>query len=213
MKTFPDGSKSIANGMSRAILADMRKRVKKEKKGILKLAGDAAEESVMRSPAVISLLSNDPEGLRSVFGLTQQRAARFISTVVEEVKRGLILDVSEPNARGDTVCVLEAQSIIIDRIAASKDAEYVSNPSGSTIYFGHWLLQRGDEAIVTGWSVDSQGRLKGSRSGLSVMTKDGGSFSVPPEFSGRPDDNFVVDLLNDPKFVEQCEQILLSVLL
>ena len=51
-----------------------------------------------------------------------------------------------------------------------------------------WLLKRGDNMIISNYQYNPQTGL--GRSGLGNMV-GGGSFRVPPQFSGTVDDNFI----------------------
>ena len=56
------------------------------------------------------------------------------------------------------------------------------------LHWLQWLLERGDEIIVAGYEFG--GNSGRGRSGLGYMTT-GGSFRVPPQFSGTKDNNFI----------------------
>ena len=70
----------------------------------------------------------------------------------------------------------------------------LSLPEGHVAYgFGdlhwlQWLLERGDQIIVSGYSYNAKSGL--GRSRLGYM-EEGGAFRVPPQFSGTKDNNFI----------------------
>ena len=55
-----------------------------------------------------------------------------------------------------------------------------------------WLLNQGDRIIVVNYSYNPQLGIGRSRLGNMV---ESGSFRVPPQFSGTPDDNFITRAL------------------
>ena len=69
---------------------------------------------------------------------------------------------------------------------------------GHTIYQGgdlhwlDWLLTKGDAIVISNYQYNAQTGL--GRSGLGNMIA-GGSFRVPPQFSGTPDNNFITRAL------------------
>lgn len=74
----------------------------------------------------------------------------------------------------------------------------LSIPEGHVIYENgdlhwlQWLLQRGDEVIVTNYEYNPKSGF--GRSGLGSM-KSGGFFRVPPQYSGTSDNNFITRAL------------------
>lgn len=74
----------------------------------------------------------------------------------------------------------------------------LSLPEGHSIYergdlhWLQWLLQRGDEMIVTNYEYNPKAGV--GRSGLGNM-KAGGFFRVPPQYSGTEENNFVTRAL------------------
>ena len=66
-----------------------------------------------------------------------------------------------------------------------------------------WLLLRGDDEIIVGYDarVVYGQQTRFSRTGLALMmkTKNGQSWSVPPEISGTKDNNFVTEVLENMK--------------
>tara|TARA_R110000868_G_scaffold380675_2_gene646692 strand:+ start:1607 stop:2224 length:618 start_codon:yes stop_codon:yes gene_type:complete len=79
-------------------------------------------------------------------------------------------------------------------IQPSTFANLLTLPAGHTVYSGgdlhwlQWLLTLGDKFIVVGYDYSPESGL--GRTGLGTMEL-GGSFRVPPEFSGTLDDNFI----------------------
>jgi hypothetical protein len=74
----------------------------------------------------------------------------------------------------------------------------LSLPEGHTVYrdlnfsgdlhWLNWLLTRGDEVIIVGYEYNPKNGI--GRSRLGNMVK-GGSFRIPPQFSGTSDNNFI----------------------
>jgi hypothetical protein len=64
--------------------------------------------------------------------------------------------------------------------------------SGGTLHWLDWLLLKGDSIIIIDYQYNPKIGL--GRSNLGNMIA-GGSFRVPPQFSGSEDDNFITRAL------------------
>jgi hypothetical protein len=88
-------------------------------------------------------------------------------------------------------------------------------PQGHSVYYDgdlhwlDWLLNRGDQIIVVGYEYNPQTGL--GRSKLGNM-KTGGSFRVPPEFSGTQENNFVTRALIGASQEKEIAKILEKIL-
>ena len=66
-----------------------------------------------------------------------------------------------------------------------------------------WLINRGDEIIVSQFGFESAGG-KG-RSGGGKMKK-GGSWRISPQYAGTVDDNFITRALQDKSFTDSASK-------
>lgn len=73
-------------------------------------------------------------------------------------------------------------------------ATYPSN--GYTIPWLQWLLEAGTDIVVADYRIE-YGNFPNSRSKMAHMTS-GGSYSIPAQYAGRPNDNFITRALDRP---------------
>lgn len=72
---------------------------------------------------------------------------------------------------------------------------YTSGNTSGVIDWLRWLLLEGSNVIVRSYGFTGN-ETRGSRTGLGVMvSREGGSWRVPPEFAGTASDNFVLRAL------------------
>jgi hypothetical protein len=71
---------------------------------------------------------------------------------------------------------------------------YVSSRGGGIIEWLRWLLLESTQTIVAGYEFDPR---NGGRTGLGIMVKTGGGWSVPPQYAGSATDNFATRSLQD----------------
>jgi hypothetical protein len=63
---------------------------------------------------------------------------------------------------------------------------------GKDVPWLEWLLLAGRAIVVSNWTVINKTNLPSSRTGLALMRESSiNSFSIPPEFAGTEDDNFI----------------------
>lgn len=85
-----------------------------------------------------------------------------------------------------------------DDILAIKGASFLQTYTRNTptvIPWLEWLLTRGYEIVVSDYHVIYK-QSDASRSGGAFMVQTG-SFRIPPQFAGTPDDNFLTRALKD----------------
>ena len=142
---------------------------------------------IRSQPEIISLLSeNDPTSLNSQFGLTPGQGVEVLDDIVEAVIQATKFKVTKVDRKFRGGIEIEIQPTDYNNI--------ISSPNGLVRYpfanlnFLDWLLLKGDTVIVVGHTYTIN---PGSgRSGDGVMVS-GGSWRVPPQFSGTADNNFI----------------------
>ena len=72
-----------------------------------------------------------------------------------------------------------------------------------------WLLKRGDSIIVVNYQYNPQTGIGRSKLGNMV---DGGSFRIPPQFSGTIDDNFITRSFSGPTQEQQLTKLFKDIL-
>jgi hypothetical protein len=180
-----DKLKTIENNINKAIAEEINKRLSQSQISIVKDVKKLIPQWLSSQPEIGALLSETPESLKGQFGIyssTQSIVNRIIFSVVESTSVKFIRYSN--NLRGGFELNFQPKDFI----------NLLSLPEGHTVYNGgdlhwlDWLLLRGDSIIVTNYEYNPQTGIGRSRLGNMVA---GGSFRVPPQYSGTRDDNFI----------------------
>jgi|694.fasta_scaffold02450_4 hypothetical protein len=163
---------------------------------------------ISSQPEMQSLLSSDPLSLVGQFGITISPTA-IVSAIVSSVVNSANILIIPYDKK------LNGGGIELN-IQPDNFANLLGLPQGHSVYqdgnlhWLDWLLNRGDEIIVAGYQYNPQTGI--GRSKLGNM-KTGGSFRVPPEFSGTEQNNFITRALvgsNQEKQISKIFETILS---
>lgn len=157
-------------------------------------------------PEIQSLLSNDATSLAGQFGI-RGSAQSIVTSIIQSVVSATEIKFIKYSNSLKGGLELRFQPITFSNL--------LSLPEGHTLYNGgdlhwlDWLLKRGDAIIVTNFQYNPQTGL--GRSGLGNMVP-GGSFRIPPQFSGTTDNNFITRAFVGSNQEKQISHILQKVL-
>lgn len=188
-----DSVKTIEKNINSAIADYLNNKILNKQSSLLNQAKALMPGWINSQPEIISLLSNDPQGLIGQFGIINGGYS-IVNSIVNAVAGSTSLTFKKftPKLSGG----LELQ------FQPDNFANLLSLPEGHTIYRGgdlHWLdwmLNRGDTIIVVNYQYNPNIGLGRSKLGNMVP---GGSFRVPPQFSGTKDNNFITRAFSGPK--------------
>lgn len=163
---------------------------------------------ISSQPEMQSLLSNDPLSLIGQFGITSSPIS-IVNAIVYSVvnSTNIVIIPYDKKLKGGGIEL---------NIQPDNFANLLGLSQGHSVYqdgdlhWLDWLLNRGDETIVVGYQYNPQTGL--GRSKLGNM-KNGGSFRVPPEFSGTEQNNFITRALigsNQEKQISKIFEMVLS---
>lgn len=164
-------------------------------KAAIKIERDIREivrGALTSQPEWQSLLSGK---LRTEFGLPDSQAR--LALILKIWSNSIVVSPSPAKRSGGKL----KGGLKIDMIAASY-ADVINTPEayfvtekGETLNWLEWLLKFGDRAIIRGYTIGVNPSR--SRTGADVMIKRTGQrWSVPPEFSGTANNNFVTRALD-----------------
>ncbi len=165
--------------------------VRKNKNNVLRKLKDYIKVWVAQSPEMASLLSQGLDGsLNALFGLIPGSPVSAVDAIASSVADATsinIKNVSQRNLAG--TIEFNFQSADFANLLALPEGHQLSE-EGIDLHWLDWLLTKGDSIIIQGYYYDPKGE---GRSGGGTM-KLGGTFRVPPEFSGTTGNNFVTRL-------------------
>lgn len=88
---------------------------------------------------------------------------------------------------GFTITMIKSDDI--SGIIYTDEANVIDNIRGYSLPWLEWLLLKGNETLVQNYSVNYTSNPR-SRSGMALMIKSNSNWRVPPNFSGKMNDNW-----------------------
>lgn len=148
---------------------------------------------IRSQPEIQSLLDQGvPGSLNAVFGLYNGDAARAVSDIIQAIKQSTAITINKINNKyqGDIEFNFQADNFANLLALNSGHVKVVPGPfdkNEADLHWLEWLLTRGDTIIIVGYTYrpGADGRSEGG-----IMTR-GISFRVPPQYSGRLENNFI----------------------
>jgi hypothetical protein len=197
----------IENNILSAIATQFNASMKSSKVKILQEINLLLPSWISSQPEMESLSSGGTSSLIGQFGITIS-AASIINAIISSVVSSTSISVVPYNNK------LKGGGIEVN-IQPDNFANLLNLPQGHSIYkdgdlhWLDWLLNRGDEIIVVGYEYNPQTGLGRSRLG---NMKEGGSFRVPPQFSGTDQNNFITRALTGSEQEKQIAKIFENIL-
>lgn len=198
----------IESNILSALSVQFNASMKSKKNKILQDVKTLIPSWISSQPEMQSLLSSDPLSLVGQFGITISPTS-IVNAIVSSVVNSANILIIPYNKQ------LSGGGIELN-IQPDNFANLLGLPQGHSVYqdgnlhWLDWLLNRGDEIIVAGYQYNPQTGI--GRSKLGNM-KTGGSFRVPPEFSGTEQNNFITRALvgsNQEKQISKIFETILS---
>jgi hypothetical protein len=180
----------IENNILSAIATQFNASMKANKSRILDSIRLLIGPWISSQPEMQSLLSGGTQSLIGQFGITISSAS-IVNTIISSIVSSTSISVVPYNNK------LKGGGIEIN-IQPDNFSNLLNLPQGHSIYndgdlhWLDWLLNKGDQVIIVGYEYNPQTGLGRSRLG---NMKTGGTFRVPPEFSGISENNFVTRAL------------------
>jgi hypothetical protein len=197
----------IESNILSALSVQFNASMKSKKNKILQDVKTLIPSWISSQPEMQSLLSSDPLSLIGQFGITTSPTS-IVSSIISSVVNSTNISIMSYDKK------LNGGGIELN-IQPDNFANLLGLSQGHSVYqdgnlhWLDWLLNRGDEVIVVGYQYNPQTGL--GRSKLGNM-KNGGSFRVPPEFSGTAQNNFITRALIGSNQEKQISKIFETVL-
>ncbi|MAF25175.1 hypothetical protein CL634_06325, partial [bacterium] len=193
-------NKQIENAILKLFNDGVSNAVKSAAPDIERETAILAEKALRESPELKDLIEGD---LRGQMGLSSRRASSAVETIIKSISSTIKVTSKKTKLRSKG----SAQAITIEA-QPTHFRNLTSIPQGTQRYFSSrytrmvdlkwldWLLLEGDRIIVGKFYFEGSGK---GRSGLGTM-KSGGSFRIPPRYSGTAANNFVTRAFNKNQF-------------
>lgn len=180
----------IEKKVNKAISEIANDIILKKQSTILSKCKILVNEWILSQPEIISLVSSNQESLAGQFGIPAGSVYSVATAIVSSVQNSISVKIIKfnDNLKGGIEVYFQPKNF----------NNLLTLPEGHVIYQGgdlhwlDWLLKRGDNIIVANYQYNPQTGI--GRSGLGNMIS-GGSFRVPPQFSGIENNNFITRAL------------------
>lgn len=194
-----DTNNQIQKEIYKQLAKELNKLVRKNNPKVTRTLRGYIENWVLESPEVSSLLAQGLKGsLNARFGLIPGSAVSAVNAIASSVANATQINVKEINRNLSGTIEFNFQSQDFANLLALPEGHQLSE-EGIDLHWLDWLLTKGDSIIIQGYYYDPRGL---GRSGGGTMSL-GGTFRVPPEFSGTPDDNFITRVFRGKEKVLQ----------
>ena len=165
------------------------------------------EKQLLVQPEIKALIGDaGPNSLNAMLGISLSQATIAVNEIIGVISRSVRVDIKKFDKRLNGGVDLVFYDINLD--------EVTSLPSGSIEIIGgqlnwvNWLLTQGDTPVVLGFRYVASSR---GRTGGGIM-QPGGSFRIPPAYSGTEGDNFITRALIGEQQTKEITKIINKVL-
>lgn len=180
-----DSDKKIGQNINAAIADAVNDRILRNIRSLTNATKALIPLWISSQPEIISLQSSDSSSLAGQFGI-KDSTSTIINNIIQSVVDSTEVHFVRYSKNLKGGLELRFQPVNFANLLSLPDGHTQYN--GGDLHWLDWLLKRGDNIIVTNYQYNPQTGL--GRSGLGNMIP-GGSFRVPPQYSGTESDNFI----------------------
>jgi hypothetical protein len=202
-----DSEATIEKNVNAAIAEEVNGRVFRNQQKLLQKCKSLVSGWITSQPEILSLQSNDIMSLAGQFGLYPGQENNAITTIINSVESSITVKFTKftPKLVGGIEVNFQPNNFL----NLLNLPQGIVNYGKGTLHWLDWLLTKGDSIIVVSYQYNPTTGL--GRSGLGNMI-GGGSFRVPPQFSGTKDNNFITRALVGPQQEQQIANIFKEIL-
>lgn len=185
-----DNLQVIQNNVNKAIASFINDKISKNQTKVLLEAKQLAKSWILSQPEMLSLNSRSPESLVAQFGIPPNSISSIILAINSSILDSINIKYVKYNNNLIGGFEINFQPKNFNNLLSLPEGHIIYK--GGDLHWLDWLLKRGDNIIVVNYQYNPITGI--GRSGLGVMIP-GGSFRVPPQFSGTEDNNFITRAL------------------
>lgn len=202
-----DSINLIEKKVNKAIAEEVNRKISLGRNKLLVNCKSLVSQWILDQPEIQSLKSNNIDSLAGQLGLYPGQGDNFTYAIILAIENSVNVQLqtfTESLIGG--VYVNFQPSNFLNLLGLGVGTVYYE---GGRLPWLQWLLEKGDSIIVVNYQYNPQTGL--GRSGLGNMIT-GGSFRIPPEFSGTIDDNFITRALVGTNQANQIANIFKKIL-
>tara|TARA_Y100000385_G_scaffold288069_1_gene353777 strand:+ start:394 stop:1029 length:636 start_codon:yes stop_codon:yes gene_type:complete len=186
-----DTNTKISKDINEAIAKELNKRIRKRRRRAINQLRSLTFGWVLEQPELQDISKGGQNSLAAQFGIPEGSEEQVANAIALAVRSSLIINFNTVNN--------SLKGKIDFAIQPSDFGNLLSLPEGvvstdiGQLPWLEWLLIRGSTVIVNGYQYQPS---SDGRSGGGWMVS-GGSWRVPPEYAGLPEDNFITRALSN----------------
>jgi len=189
-----DPISKIEKDMQAALVKDLNAYFSKSKVKIADRLKENIKSWVLATPEVDGLRQRGVSySLHSLLGLKYGTEGDIVEKIASSVANSMQIEFTQIDKNFKGGLIFKIQPADFQNLIGLPEG-HVYTGGGADLHWLSWLLERGDEVIVSGYEYDPTGGR--GRSGGGIMVK-GSAFRVPPSYSGTLTNNFVTRALDN----------------
>lgn len=155
---------------------------------------DAVKQALLQSPEIQSILSGD---LKQALGLVNPQ--HIVDDLVTAIINGMNIKQENMQSIGSRIYsggyTIEISRADFQDVLSIPDASFTTL-NNIVVPWLNWLLFAGDSPVVIGYVLQlDPNNTQNSRTGAIMVRKPGSSWSIPSEYAGTINNNFIIRAL------------------
>jgi hypothetical protein len=198
-----DSVSKITNDINLSIAEYLNEKIKKNKITTINKIKNYIPSWITSQPEITSLQSQTPNTLFALFGLRPGSTNEIVDDIVSSVVNSLSFNFTSIDSQLNGGLIIQLQPSDLQNLLSLQSGHVVY--SQGDLHWLNWLLTMGNSVIIANYNYSPKSNTGRSRQGIM---KFGGSFRVPPQYSGTDTDNFITRALTGSIQEDQITQII-----
>jgi hypothetical protein len=198
-----DSVTKITTDINLAIAQYLNDKIRKNRLSTINKIKGYIPAWINSQPEIVSLQSQTTNTLFALFGLRSGSANSIVDDIINSVVDSLSLSFTPIDNQLNGGITIELQPSDFQNLLSLQSGHVVY--SQGDLHWLNWLLTMGNSVIIANYNYAPQSGAGRSRQGIM---KFGGSFRVPPQYSGTDTDNFITRALTGSTQENQITQII-----
>jgi hypothetical protein len=198
-----DSVSKITTDINLSIAQYLNDKIRKNKLSTINKIKSYIPAWINSQPEIISLQSQTTNTLFALFGLRSGSTNSIVDDIINSVVNSLSFSFNPIDNQLNGGITIELQPSDFQNLLSLQSGHVVY--SQGDLHWLNWLLTMGNSVIIANYNYSPQSGAGRSRQGIM---KFGGSFRVPPQYSGTDTDNFITRALTGSAQEDQITQII-----
>lgn len=203
-----DSVEKISSDINQAIASSINSKIKKNSQATLYEIKKLIPNWIESQPEISSLYNQAPGTLFALLGLRSGDPQKAVKSIIDSVSDSISINIKPVDKKLSGGIEFYFQPQDFSNLLSLNEGFVIYG--GGSLHWLDWMLTRGSEIIVANYYYSPEVGLGRSNQGIMEF---GGSFRIPPQFSGTITDNFITRALVGVKQEKEISNVLEGVLL